>query len=656
MSMISYRSEIDGLRAVAIIPVLLFHLNLEFMSGGYLGVDVFFVISGYLITRIILKEIESNRFTLKRFWARRLRRIFPVLSTMLMITSIVAYFISFRPELSSYGEVGLASVFSVANIVLAFMVGDYWGVGATNSPYLHTWSLSVEEQFYFFYPVLIFFLVKNFFENTGKVLIVFSVFSLFLFLFFLDRNPTLAFYSLPTRSWELFFGGILAFFHFNKKYASSSFSLDFFSIAGLFLIVFSMFFASEENGLGWFYVVPVLGAGLILINSNSESLVNRFLSLRCVVYVGKLSYSLYIWHWPVIVLGKYYLIDSQGDFSIWRSLILIVILSAFSYHVVEKYTREMKNIALYLIATFLLSVLPLLFLMFGSYSLTYDSSQFDMVEYYGQQYDLSPLQPESNKKSSLKRDGVKAPERDEASIKGLYASGGIIKEYGEGKPDIMVLGDSHSLMWSKVLDEIASELHVSIAFNGMTGTSPFFDIPLDKYPAASNRYTSSEKYSFNLSRYGAISDWQPKLIILISRWRSEDVYESDDLITYILENGSNILLFEQPPVLNFDNLNTSQFFTFSGFSSKKDAKQFFPISEEKRYRSGINFVSGLIEKYPDIEIFPINNVMLNDKKSWIIDGRKILYFDDDHLSYQGTKIFKDVLKNTIKKKILIDKK
>ena len=160
MSAIKYRPEVDGLRAVAVIPVVLFHLGASWIPGGFLGVDVFFVISGFLITSIILKEQAAGTFTFSGFWMRRVRRIMPAMLTMLIATSVAGYFLMFGPSWKSLGNQVFSALGLYANIEMWMLSGNYWGPAAESAPLLHTWSLSVEEQFYLFYPLLLLILLK----------------------------------------------------------------------------------------------------------------------------------------------------------------------------------------------------------------------------------------------------------------------------------------------------------------------------------------------------------------------------------------------------------------------------------------------------------------------------------------------------------------
>ncbi len=217
-----------------------------------MGVDVFFVISGYLITSIILKDYNAGKFTFTNFWMRRVRRIFPVLSVMVIVTLIASYFLAFKPNLQSFGMVGLSSVYSMANITLWKMTGDYWGPAAEISPFLHTWSLSIEEQFYLFYPVLLFVVLKYLRKHIVIFLSLTILVSFMLFLYSTQRQTQASFYFLPMRSWELACGCLLAVLHFKQLLKLSGWLRLFVPALGMGLIVFSYVTISGEDGLSAF--------------------------------------------------------------------------------------------------------------------------------------------------------------------------------------------------------------------------------------------------------------------------------------------------------------------------------------------------------------------------------------------------------------------
>ena len=220
MGSIRYRPEIDGLRAVAVIPVVLFHLRFQWVTGGFIGVDVFFVISGYLITSIILKEHDEGVFRFSNFWLRRVRRIFPALVVMLIATSIAGYFMMFRGDdgLNDLGKHGISAILSFANITMWRIPGDYWGPAAENSLFLHTWSLSVEEQFYFVYPFIMAFLLRITRQWIFRAMSALAICSFLLYLYASQHYPSATFYLLPMRAWELATGCLVAIFGMESRF------------------------------------------------------------------------------------------------------------------------------------------------------------------------------------------------------------------------------------------------------------------------------------------------------------------------------------------------------------------------------------------------------------------------------------------------------
>ncbi|MES0328581.1 MAG: acyltransferase, partial [Gammaproteobacteria bacterium] len=216
MSSITYRPEIDGLRAVAVIPVILFHIDTAWLPGGYTGVDVFFVISGFLITSIILDEYKRGIFSFTNFWLRRVRRILPVLIAMVLTTLVVGEIVLYGPDMNDLGNQGVASLLSFANISHWLITGNYWGHTAESSALLHTWSLSVEEQFYLFFPVMLVITLKYFHKWVTLTLLVLSSLSVLLFFYGAQYHPSATFYLLPTRAWELGVGALVAIAYSKK--------------------------------------------------------------------------------------------------------------------------------------------------------------------------------------------------------------------------------------------------------------------------------------------------------------------------------------------------------------------------------------------------------------------------------------------------------
>lgn len=295
-----YRREIDGLRAVAVLPVILFHAGFSVFSGGYVGVDVFFVISGYLITSILISELEQGNFSILRFYERRARRILPALFVVMLACLPFAYMWMLPTQLKDFAQSLVAVVFFASNIQF-WRESGYFASAAELKPLLHTWSLAVEEQYYLIFPVFLL-LVWKFGRNKVFLSVVaIAVFSLLLSEWGWRNLPSANFYLAPTRAWELLAGSLCAFLAVGKQQRSN----NLLSAVGLALIVFAIFYYDESTPFPSLYALaPVVGTALIILFAAQGTWTSRLLSTRGFVGIGLISYSAYLWHQPLFAFAR----------------------------------------------------------------------------------------------------------------------------------------------------------------------------------------------------------------------------------------------------------------------------------------------------------------------------------------------------------------
>lgn len=346
-----YRSEIDGLRAIAVGSVVLYHAGLTALPGGFVGVDIFFVISGYLITRILLDEIADGRFTFRGFYERRARRILPALLLVLAFALLVAP-LALAP--SQYAHVpfeALAALFFVANIFLWRQSG-YFAPAADEYPLLHTWSLGIEEQFYIFVPLLLLVLFRRASGRLSLWLLVLFALSFAISVAVTPIRAGAAFYLLPSRAWELLAGSLVAVGLLRPT--KQAWMNEMLSVVGLVAILGAILFVTDEMAFpGSVAAVPVVGAALIIATAPGTR-VAAFLSLKPIVGIGLISYSLYLWHWPLLVLGqKAGLLDLPVARAV--AVVLAVVLAWLSWRFVE---RPFRNRTTFPIRPFLYSIIP----------------------------------------------------------------------------------------------------------------------------------------------------------------------------------------------------------------------------------------------------------------------------------------------------------
>ncbi|MGB2741768.1 MAG: acyltransferase family protein [Cognaticolwellia sp.] len=332
-----YRKDIDGLRAIAVALVIINHAGFSFFTGGFIGVDVFFVLSGYLITAIIYPRIQEETFEFGWFLSRRIRRLMPVLFVVMGVSTVVFTFILLPTDLVLFYKSLVSISLYLGNFFFWLEHGGYFAGTTQEVPLLHTWSLAVEEQYYFVWPIALILLSKIF--NTTKTFIICIlglIFAAWFSQWATEVTVGAAYYLLPTRFFELLAGSCLAMM-WHKCQINNQTTHHMLSVVGISLILFSAFTLNEHSQFpGYNALFPVIGTVLLIISN--KGIINSLLSIKPIVYIGAISYSLYLWHWPILVFARYTAIEMTLLTKL-ICIILTVILSVFSYHFVEQKFR-----------------------------------------------------------------------------------------------------------------------------------------------------------------------------------------------------------------------------------------------------------------------------------------------------------------------------
>lgn len=336
----SYRPDIDGLRAIAVIAVVIFHAGVNSFSGGFVGVDVFFVLSGYLITGHIYSEVRAGRFTYKFFYVRRFKRILPALLVVLLVSTALAALILSPAEMKDYSISAASAVLGVSNFYF-WLSANYFSPSADHIPMLMTWSLAVEEQFYLIFPIILIALFRFARQRVLAAIVGVSIVSLLLSILGVQLYPSMTFYMLPTRAWELGAGAILAIAEVQGfsmlNYRRSVRELT--SAVGLALILAPIFTYSTGTIFPGAAALPsVVGTAMVI--AARVSVTNKILGLKPAIFVGKLSYSWYLWHWPLLVFARVSSPDEIPQYYLLLNVFLSLLLAMVSYRFVEQPFRK----------------------------------------------------------------------------------------------------------------------------------------------------------------------------------------------------------------------------------------------------------------------------------------------------------------------------
>ena len=352
MSSIKYRPEIDGLRAIAVISVIIYHLNENWLSGGFLGVDIFFVISGFLITGIIITEIQQNSFSFKQFYTRRIKRIYPAFITAMALVSFIASVIFIYNDFNQLRKTIELAIAFLSNFYLGLTQG-YFDLSANENPVLHIWSLAVEEQYYLIFPLILILAYKKFREIKALFIITLILFFILLATSFIPANfykevlhqPNI-YYLSNLRFPELLVGSLLAIYHnLSASKQASKQASNVIAILSTLLLFSCLFLMNNDIAFipGVTLILPCIFTALIIHTTSQNNIIKLCLSNKAIVFIGKISYSLYLYHWIFIAFAYYITGEKQiNNQSIAIVTVLTIIFSVLSYYLIEQPIRKSK--------------------------------------------------------------------------------------------------------------------------------------------------------------------------------------------------------------------------------------------------------------------------------------------------------------------------
>ena len=581
-----FRNDIQGLRAIAFLLVFIFHLNNHWLSGGFLGVDLFFVISGYLMTTITINDIEKNKFSFITFFEKRFKRILPAYLFFLLIISILGSFVFIYTDIYKLRLSVIKAIKFISN--LYFSTGDsYFGAKLSENPLLHTWSLSIEMQFYLILPFVLVFFKKHLLPIFVTLIIIVTAYSTYEIFF--TNNQQKIYFSLISRIPEFLIGSVYSIVFKN--------GLDFSRQKNNIIAICSFFYTEETPFPGILALIPcIAGANILVLKNNT---ISDILSNKVLVYIGELSYSLYLWHWGIIALIRYI----NGVYELTPTEVIFIIISTFaiswfSYNFLENRFRKTK------ISVFLLIFIPI---YIGIYVFVMKMEK--VTEY------------------------KKLPDIYTKPVFGMLSHGTKnIEKFGDASKNdsIILIGDSNALVLKAFLDQIGKKHHFS-----------FRTLTCDTYPAIKGIRQEEipvEKMKFyNLSQELIIPTQkmidESKIIIINSAG-----FERLPSMKTSLENLAKNLRKDQRLVL----INT-----FPSFNRHplRSYDTFLPIGRElKLEHSDENkkILEEFAKKYENVYIYDVSkSKIFNDTPGYINDT--IAYYDAGHLNLYGSRKLADDL-------------
>ncbi|PJZ75754.1 acyltransferase family protein [Leptospira neocaledonica] len=664
---VTYRPDIDGLRAIAVLSVVLFHAFPTVIRGGFVGVDVFFVISGYLISSILFKNLQKGTFHFLDFYARRIRRIFPSLLVVLTFCLTLGYFVLLGEEYKQLGRHTFAGSFFFSNIALLDDLSDYFNGAAELKPLLHLWSLGIEEQFYIVWPLALYLAWRCRF-NLFFMTIVCAVVSLIWNLAEYKRNPIYTFYLPYTRVWELLFGATLAWTQlykpetikdllpsfiqkiefFNKPFSFPLWNdpkiCDIRSILGFVLIIAPVLFYGKSTPFpGFAALAPVLGAVLI-ISSGPEAIINKkVLAIKPMVFVGLISFPLYLWHWPLLSFTA--ILESGTPALKWRliAVVLSFVLSTLTWHYVEKNLRFREN-------TWVLGSLAGLLIfaaLFGQTIYKKDGWSYRVAQY--------------RENAKIFEGWMISDPKCIDRFKSEYGSNLVYCLVGDPnkQPDAVLIGDSHANALAYGLIRKFSNDRLNLLHMGLGGCPPFFGIEadpkrpceresntlemLEKNPKITKillnsrgpRYLTGHGYGdLEINAVGAAKyRFRPDITDPKQAFREA----MRDTLRRLTAAGKEIVFVADVPEIGFDPKRCVSLRPFRLESEDPDKVCKIPRKNfDERNLEYHELVNSILSEFPKVKLWETWKNFCDDQYCYAFRDGKLLYRDSNHISLEGS--------------------
>ncbi|RPJ33407.1 MAG: acyltransferase, partial [Planctomycetaceae bacterium] len=615
-----------------VIPVVLFHAGLEIFSGGYVGVDVFVVISGYLITSILINELEQGEFSIVRFYERRARRILPSLFFVMLVCIPFAWIWMAPSQLEDFGQ-SLVAVSLFASNILFWRESDYFAPAAEENPLLHTWSLAVEEQYYLFFPLLLLLAWRFGRSRVFYMIAAIAAVSLLLCESGWRHAPVATFYLAPTRAWELLAGSLCAFLQFGKDQKRN----DLLAGLGLGLIVFAILVFDASTPFPSLYALaPVGGTVLIILFAANGTWTARLLSTRSLVGIGLISYSLYLWHQPLFAFARIYSIDKPSQNLMLCLALLSLALSYLSWQYIEKPFRKTQRRSLPAASSVLTASAAAIVLFLGAGVVTDAADGF---------YELKS----TDRQLILMRTATASPKRDDCHLSDPdFQEPDASCEYFSRNVKFATFGDSHAVELAYALAERLRGYDLGIKHLSLSECAPSYgkqrgpsdcshwtDVAIKSILGDDKIDTIIVSYRINAYLFGGHEDSYPDLPIEVSETERGMVWASYiNILQDLVTSGKKVVLVLQAPELP----QRMEGLIYDPMSANANLPG---LSRDWWTRRSAYVRQHLKEIPAGVMIVDPANSFCDETVCYAGQQDTSYYFDDDHMSVAGAGIVAD---------------
>ena len=626
-----YIPQIDGLRAIAVLAVIAYHAGAVFFSGGFVGVDIFFVISGFLITSILLTDIENKSFSIAKFYERRIRRILPPLF-LVMLTCLPLVWIWLTPgDMKDFSKSLISTSLFISNI-LFWKQSGYFDTTNELKPLIHTWSLAVEEQFYIFFPILLLLLSRysKRFTVTVSVLVSTLIASLIYAQWGVYHAPEYTFYMLTTRAWEILLGAITAIYLSGKPNPNHHPLLkEFGSLAGLLLIIYTITsYKIEYPFPGLYALPPTIGTVLIIVCGTRETYIGKLLSSAPLVWVGLLSYSVYLWHQPIFAFSRITSEKAPSTGLMWLLTLLSFGLAYLSWRYVEQPFRHKENFTQKQV--FLYGMLGSLF--------------FIAVGFIGQNaYRLTAYRGMSDRQINALNTAMESPKRSECHTGGEnYLPPHQACEYFGKNIKVAVFGDSHAVELAYALASELKSSHIGVKHFSFSGCRPAYqsknsNTDCARWTAETMNYLKQNtaittvvlSYRLNQYLFGRHEASYPTLPNMISEEDRMDVWTSyTQLLQDLRASGKEVIAVLQAPEVR----KRPEDLIFKAYPIDREIIS-VPTEWWHHRNAFVTERARTISK--EIRLVDPATLFCDSYNCYLTNNGQSLYFDDDHMSVAG---------------------